>query len=141
MKAIIILAFGVLISCSMNSESVKKSISIDEEIEAKIKTGKKYILGIAIKGESRNQPEEVVEQLQKEHLRFLYDLRQKGILLIGGPILHEGTQMNGMCILALESKSEAEKIMKNDPMVTSGRMTREFYTFFGTPGEGLPKAE
>lgn len=141
MKYFIILSFVLLMSCSVSIESGKKNISLDEEIEAMIKTGKTYIMGIAIKGKNRNQPDEVVEQLQKEHQRFLYNLRQKGILLIGGPVLDEGTPMNGMCILALESKSEAERIMNEDPMVKSGRMTREFYTFFGIPGEGLPKVE
>ncbi|NUM79389.1 hypothetical protein HUU42_01185 [bacterium] len=139
MRAIFIFTLGLLMSCS-NPENAEK-MSIDEEIQAKVKTGKIYILGIAKKGENRNQPDDVVEQLQKEHLRFLFGLRQKRILLMGGPVLDEGTAMNGMCILALESKSEAEKIMKDDPMVTSGRMTREFYTFFGIPGEGLPKVE
>ncbi|MBX7152898.1 YciI family protein [bacterium] len=139
MRAVIVLIFGILMSCG-NPENTKKT-SIDEEIEAKVKTGKTYILGIAKKGENRNQPHDVVEQLQKEHLRFLFDLRHRGILLLGGPILDEGTIMNGMCILALESKSEAEKIMNDDPMVKSGRMTREFYTFFGIPGEGLPKTQ
>lgn len=140
MKMMVVLTLGLLMSCS-NPENSKKKMALDEEIEAKVKTGKKYILGIAIKGENRNQPDDVVERLQKEHLRFLFGLRQQGILLMGGPILDEGTAMNGMCILALESKNEAEKIMSADPMVTSGRMTREFYTFFGIPGEGLPKGE
>ena len=140
MKTIIVLISVILVSCSVNVV-VDKKLSLDEEIETKVKTGKTYILGIAIKGENRNQSDEVVERLQKEHLKFLFDLRKKGILLIGGPILDEGTKMNGMCILALSSKIEAEKIMNEDPMVKSGRMTREFYIFYGIPGEGLPKVE
>ena len=67
------------------------------------------------------------EKIMGEHFQFLKNLLDEKKLILAGPILVEG--FFGVNILLSKSKEEAERIMKEDPSVTSGIMKLDLHPF------------
>ena len=109
----------------------------DDVVQKRVASGKQYCLRFYKAGPNRSQPPAEAEQIQKEHLRYLFQLRQEGKLLINGPIIDD-PELKGLSIFDTTDKEEVKRLSEGDPAVRAGRLVYEIYTWFGIPGEGLP---
>lgn len=99
-------------------------------------TIKQYVFCMYKKGPERSATKEEAAQLQKEHLAHLNELTEKGILHLAGPFGDDG-DWRGILILDVATVEEAEKYVKEDPMVKAGRLTYELHKWWGGKGSSL----
>jgi uncharacterized protein YciI len=116
----------------------KKAEITDEFIQKRIATGKQYCVRLYKAGPNRNQPPEEAEKIQMEHLRYLWQLRAEGKLLISGPIMDD-PELQGIGIFKTTDKEEVKRLCDGDPAVKAGRLVYEIYHWFGLPGDCLPE--
>lgn len=105
-------------------------------IASKISKGKTYILVFKKVGPKRDQPEEEANQIQQAHLKHLFELKEKGIILINGPVL-DHPEIKGISIFNSSDKDEVLTLANRDPAVIAGRLVNEVYEWFGIPGSAL----
>ena len=110
----------------------------DEFVRKKIATGKQYCARLYKTGPNRNQPPAEAEQLQMEHLRYLFQLKAEGKLLINGPVVDD-PELKGISIFNTTDKEEVKRLSDGDPAVKAGRLVYEIYLWFGIPGDCLPE--
>ncbi|HET8580664.1 MAG TPA: YciI family protein [Nitrospiraceae bacterium] len=116
----------------------QKAVVTDEFIQKTIASGKEYCLRIYKAGPCRNQPNDEVEQIQAAHLRYLFQLRAEGKLVINGPVLDD-PELKGISIFDTTDKEEVKRLSDGDPAVKAGRLVYEIYGWFGIPGDCLPE--
>jgi uncharacterized protein len=116
----------------------RKAEITDEFIQKMIASGKQYCVRFYKAGPNRNQPSSEAEQIQREHLRYLLQLRAEGKLLINGPII-DAPELKGMSIFNTTDKEEVKRLSDGDPAVKAGRLVYEIYHWFGLPGDCLPE--
>lgn len=110
----------------------------DDVIRGTVAKGKRYCVRFYKAGPKRNQPEAEAEQIQKEHLRYLFHLKSEGILVLNGPVIDD-PMLKGVGIFNLTDMEEVKRLSDEDPAVKAGRLIYELYLWFGLPGDGLPK--
>ena len=74
-------------------------------IQNQISNGKKYTLVVKKIGTKRDQSEEEANEIQEAHLKYLFTLKEKGLLLINGPVL-DHPEIKGIGIYNLTDKNE-----------------------------------
>jgi uncharacterized protein YciI len=109
----------------------------DDFIQKKISSGKQYCLFLYLSGLNHNQSEAESEKLQQEHLRYLFKLRDEGVLILNGPVTDE-TSLWGIGIFNCTDKEIAKRLLDADPAVKAGRLIYEVYSWFGLPSDKLP---
>jgi hypothetical protein len=67
----------------------RKTEITNEAIQGTVAKGKHYCVRIYKAGPIRNQPPNEADQIQKEHLRYLFHLKADGMLLINGPVIDD----------------------------------------------------
>jgi uncharacterized protein YciI len=72
-----------------------------------------------------------------EHLRYLFQLRAEGKVVINGPVIDD-TGLSGMAIFDMTDKVEVARLCDGDPAVKAGRLVYEVYHWYGLPGDRLP---
>src|SRR5512133_3106614 len=110
----------------------------DASIEKTIESGKQYCVRLFKAGLNRDQGPVEAEKIQMEHLRYLFQLRAEGKLLINGPILDDPV-LKGISIFNTTDVEEVKKLSDGDPAVKAGRLVYEIYLWFGLPGDRLPE--
>lgn len=110
----------------------------DEFIEKARESGKKYCLRLYKAGPNRDQPPEEADKIQLEHLRYLFQLRAEGKIVINGPIIGD-PELSGMAIFNTTDKEEVKRLADGDPAVKAGRVVYEVYHWYGLPGDCLPE--
>ena len=108
----------------------------DEFIRNKISSGKKYCLRLLKAGPSRDQPPEEAGRIQMEHLRYIMQLREEGIILLNGPVIEEN-ELKSIAIFNTTDKENVKRLSDEDPAVKAGRLVYEIYEWFGLPGDNL----
>jgi hypothetical protein len=101
---------------------------------SKLKDTKQYCVCILKKGPDRNIPD--AEQVQFEHGRRNFQLREDGNLLIVVPVPGE-SDVKGIGIFNCGNIEEVKKIMDDDPGVKRGFFVYELYLGFSFPGDKL----
>ena len=101
---------------------------------SKLKKTKQYCVVILKKGPNRNISD--AEQVQFEHGKRNFQLREDGILLIVVPVPGE-SDVKGISIFNSDSLEEIKKIMDVDPGVKTGFFVYELYLGFSFPGDKL----
>jgi uncharacterized protein len=81
-----------------------------------------------IKGPNRNQDSATAEKIQEGHMANITKLSKSGKLLVAGPFM-EDLNWRGIFILKCDTQEEAEKLIKTDPAVISGRLTYEIHSW------------
>jgi len=120
------------------SNSLKiEYIRTDQEIANKVSTAKQFILVILKTGPTRNQDKEAAEIIQRDHLRYVFYLRENHGLRMQGPIVDAKGNYQGIEIFDSKDKDFVKHLLENDPAVKAGRMTVEVYDWFGLPGDFL----
>ena len=97
-----------------------------EFIQSQIAKGRKYTMIFLKEGPNRSQSEEEADRIQQAHLRYLFGLRQKGLLVISGPLVTH-PEIRGVGIYALEDMEEARRLAEQDPAVRAGRLVVEAF--------------
>ena len=115
---------------------VEKAKITDEFIEKTTASGKQYCLRLYRKGPNRDQPPEEADRIQLEHLRYLFQLRAEGMIVINGPVIDD-SGLSGMAIFNTTDKEEVKRLADGDPAVKAGRVVYEIYHWYGLPGDCL----
>ena len=101
---------------------------------SKLKEAKQYCVVILKKGPNRNIPN--AEQIQFEHGRRNFQLREEGKLLIVVPVPGDG-EVKGIGSFKSEKMDEVKRIMDDDPGVKTGFFVYELYLGISFPGDKL----
>jgi uncharacterized protein len=67
-----------------------------------------------------------LDRLQATHLAHLGELRERGLLLISGPLL-DGGFIRGISVLRVGSRAEAVALCEADPSFKAGRLSYELH--------------
>ena len=110
--------------------------TLPEEIQSAIARGKRYTLRIYRRGPKRDHDEATAQKIQVGHLKHIFDLRNRGLLLVNGPLVDDD-DMRGVGIFDLEDIEEVRRIDSADPAVVAGSLVVEVHPWFGLPGDGL----
>lgn len=97
----------------------------------------RFFLVILKRPEQRpDLPESEVDELQQAHLDYLLSLREKGVLSLNGPLLHQpDPTLRGLSFYRTETEDEARAYAQADPMVQVGWFEFDLMTFLSRPGE------
>lgn len=106
----------------------------NEYMSAKLKETKQYCVCILKKGPNRNIPD--AQQIQFEHGKRNFQLREDGMLLIVVPIPGE-SDVKGVGIFKSDNLDDVKQIMDDDPGVKTGYFVYELYLGFSFPGDKL----
>jgi uncharacterized protein YciI len=79
--------------------------------------------------------EEELEQLQERHLAHLRAMRERGDLLVAGPLSDQPDEsLRGICVYRT-SLEETRRLAEQDPSVQVGRLAVEVMTWWLPAGE------
>jgi len=110
-----------------------------QSIQKEIARGKQYVLVLLKRGANASAIDSVtLERNQMEHLVHLFTMKSQGVLPIFGPVV-EDTDLRGVCIFNTDDKNKVNAMLDEDPHIRSGRLAYELYSWFGLPGDRLPK--
>jgi uncharacterized protein YciI len=86
--------------------------------------------------------EEELEKLQAQHLAYLDAMRQRGVMLVGGPFDDQADEtFRGMSLYRTDLE-ETRRLAEADPSVQAGRMAVDVMTWLTQKGElAFPRAE
>ncbi len=110
----------------------------DEYVQHKISEGKQYFVVLLKAGPNKSLSEDSIADEQMMHLKYLFTLKEKGKLPVFGPF-YNSDELLGFCIFNSPSREEVKELIEADPHVKSGYMSYEIYSWFGIPGDTLPK--
>lgn len=99
-------------------------------------TMQKYFIVFLKSGENRSQDQEKAMKLQQEHLAYLGDLYEKGIINLNGPSGGEG-DIRGFSVYNVATIEQAREYAENDPMVRAGRLKVEVHPWWLAKGSGV----
>lgn len=92
---------------------------------------RRYVVVLLKSGERRDHDAESVAELQRGHLDNMRRLADEGLLVLAGPFL-DGGERRGLFVLAVDSVEEAEDLAASDPAIQAGRLTAEFWPWYGS---------
>ncbi|NYI92349.1 uncharacterized protein YciI [Amycolatopsis endophytica] len=75
--------------------------------------------------EFRSSDSEEGAAMLVKHLEYLFDLEDRGLLLASGPLDFDRERIEGMCMVAVASRSEAERIATREPFHQAGWRVNE----------------
>lgn len=96
----------------------------------------KYFMVFLKRGPIRNQNEEEVAILQKEHLAYLVKMYELGYADISGPFSDDG-DISGITIYNVPTLKMADSLANSDPMVKAGRILIEIHPWWAAKGYSL----
>ncbi|HEX2608388.1 MAG TPA: YciI family protein [Flavisolibacter sp.] len=106
-----------------------------EWIMETVAKGKPFTLLLLITGQTAPREEQLMNQLQMEHLQHLFTLKQEGRSSVFGPVTHE--RIRGIIIFNTTNKEAIAEWMADDPFIKGGYLTYELYDFFTIPGQQI----
>ncbi len=109
----------------------------NESIQQIIASGKQYTVFLYKAGPHRDQPAAEADQIQMEHLRYLFQLRAEGKLVINGGVMDE-TELKGVGVFNTTDIEEVKRLLEDDPAIKAGRVIYEIHPWFSIPGDSLP---
>lgn len=109
-----------------------------EEIMQKVGKGKPLTLLILFAGHPVPDDEQLVNQMQLEHLAHLFTMEEEGKCCVYGPISnHE--ELHGIIVFNTMDRGEIQNWMADDPYIREGYLTYELYDWFTIPGQMIPE--
>ena len=80
-------------------------------------------------------PDDVLEQIQAEHLAHHARLRESGQVVTNGPVIDQPDEsLRGLTFYRTGSLAESRRLAEADPAVQAGRLTIEIMTWYCPPG-------
>ena len=78
--------------------------------------------------------EQELDDLQQQHLAYLDELRQRGVLAVAGPFADQPDEAwRGFCLYRVDL-DEARMLAEADPSVRAGRLAVDVMTWLTKPG-------
>jgi len=87
-------------------------------------TMQKYFIVFLKSGPERSQNSEEAARLQQQHLQYLGNLYEEGMIVLNGPTGDDG-DIRGFSVYSTATIEEAERLASADPMVQAGRLEVE----------------
>jgi uncharacterized protein len=79
--------------------------------------------------------EATLDELQRRHLDFYRDLRERNIVAANGPFIDQpDVRLRGLALFLSDSHDEVRSIALNDPLVQAGRLAIDVMTWWCQPG-------
>jgi len=125
-------AFGY----AQDSTEVQGPETFEYEWAGEMYTMQKYFIVFLKSGPERNQTEEEAARLQNEHLAYLGNLYEQGIINLNGPTGGEG-DIRGFSVYNVATIEEAIEYANADPMVLAGRLIIEAHPWWLAKGSGV----
>jgi hypothetical protein len=108
---------------------------VPAHIVARLDNRKPYTLLILYKTENYSLPT-TQKIIQSEHLPYLFDLREKGIVLIAMPVMDAGN-VAAIAVYNSVDKEEVKGYIEKDPAVMQNIFTYEILSAMGMKGDSL----
>ncbi len=124
LNSVLILAATVLTAEAQDSDSTAVPETFIYEWAGEEMTMQKYFIVFLKSGPERSQNSEEAARLQQQHLQYLGNLYEKGIIVLNGPTGDEG-KIRGFSVYSTATIEEAEDLASADPMVKAGRLEVE----------------
>jgi uncharacterized protein YciI len=107
-----------------------------EEVMLKVSQGKPYVLLFLISGKPLDKDEAEANQLQMQHLAYLFTLEQEGKASVFGPMVND-ERLRGIIVFNTANKEDVAAWMVDDPYIKGGYLAYELYDFFTIPGQQI----
>jgi uncharacterized protein len=79
--------------------------------------------------------DDTLDRLQREHLAFHAELRERGLVVANGPVMDQPDEsLRGLTFYRTGSCEAARAIAEQDPSVRAGRLVVEVMTWWCQPG-------
>jgi uncharacterized protein len=110
--------------------------AFDRQIQETVAQGRGYTLVLLWEGPIRDQTEAEADRLQREHLCYLFTLRNDGSLRLNGPVVDD-SELAGIAIFAGQDQDGVRALAEADPSVRAGRLRVDVRPLFGIPGDAI----
>jgi len=129
MKILLLNVFLILAATAMTAEAQEAdSTAVPEtfiyEWAGEEMTMQKYFIVFLKSGPERSQNSEEAARLQQQHLQYLGNLYEEGMIVLNGPTGDDG-DIRGFSVYSTATIEEAERLASSDPMVQAGRLEVE----------------
>jgi uncharacterized protein YciI len=121
---VMILAVTVMTAKAQEADSSAVPETFIYEWAGEEMTMQKYFIVFLKSGPERSQNPEEAARLQQEHLQYLGNLYEEGIIVLNGPT-GDGGDIRGFSVYSTATIEEAERLASSDPMVQAGRLEVE----------------
>jgi len=121
---VMILAVTVMTAEAQEADSTAVPETFIYEWAGEEMTMQKYFIVFLKSGPERSQNPEEAARLQQEHLQYLGNLYEEGIIVLNGPT-GDGGNIRGFSVYSTATIEEAERLASSDPMVQAGRLEVE----------------
>ena len=92
---------------------------------------------LVLRPDAPDLTDEEAAELQDRHLAFRADLRERGYLIGGGPLVdQDDTRLRGISIMKCDPET-ARRVSSDDPAVQAGRLRVEVMTWMVPAGNVL----
>ncbi|WP_103664265.1 YciI family protein [Gracilimonas amylolytica] len=136
----LILFFSIILTTQLTyaqeADTTAQPETFEYEWAGEQLTMQKYFIVFLKSGENRSQDQEKAMKLQQEHLTYLGDLYEKGIINLNGPSGGEG-DIRGFSVYNVATIEQAREYAENDPMVRAGRLKVEVHPWWLAKGSGV----
>jgi len=89
---------------------------------------------LVLRPDAPEHTEEEAAELQDRHLAFRADLRDRGYLIGGGPLVDQDDErLRGISVMPCDPET-ARRLSNEDPAVRAGRLTAEVMTWMVPAG-------
>jgi uncharacterized protein YciI len=105
-----------------------------EVVMQKVSTGKPYVLLHLLAGKPLPEDAAIVQQLQMEHLIYMFTLEQQGHACVFGPV-NNNENLHGIIIFKTLDKAMIDELMTKDPYIKKGYLKYALFDFFTIPGQ------
>ena len=135
----LLVSIGILLSFSalaQESDSTAKPETFELEWAGEKHVMQKYFIVFLKSGPERLSDEKEVANLQQEHLMYLGNLYEKGIIALNGPTDGK-TNIRGFSVYTVATLEEAKKLASEDPMVKAKHLAIEVHPWWLAKGSGV----
>lgn len=121
---VMILAVTVMTAEAQEADSSAVPETFIYEWAGEEMTMQKYFIVFLKSGPERSKNPEEAARLQQEHLQYLGNLYEEGIIVLNGPT-GDGGDIRGFSVYSTATIEEAKRLASSDPMVQAGRLEVE----------------
>ncbi len=122
-------------SISVNAQTFNKKLA--DSLGADEYGMRYYVLAILKTGPNKTDDKEKLNALFKGHMDNIDKMAKGGRLVVAGPMRKNANEYRGIFILNVKTIADAEKLLRDDPVIRERIMTADFYEWYGSAA--LPK--
>lgn len=138
MKSTVLLLFSFFAltfvpALAQEADSTAQPQTFEYEWAGEKMTMQQYFIVFLKSGPERGQTEEEAMKLQQEHLAYLGNLYEEGIINLNGPSGGD-SNIRGFSVYNVATIDQAREYAENDPMVKAGRLVVEVHPWWLAKG-------